>query len=85
VQLRSENYYDAPIFLADLFAYGALTKEKPEWAKEAIDQWLAASPESKTPPIFLKGSSTWTKDSAMDLQAGNVLQYYFWKKNAAKK
>lgn len=80
-----ENYYDAPIFLADLFAYGALIKEKPEWAKEAIDQWLAASPESKTPPIFLNGSSTWTKDSAMDLQAGNVLQYYFWKKNAAKK
>jgi hypothetical protein len=80
-----ENFFDAPLFLADLHAYGALAAAKPEYAKDAIEHWIEASPESESPPVFLPGNSTWNREKAMHLRTGHLLQYYFWKKGAAKK
>jgi len=79
-----ENFFDAPLFLADLHAYGALAAGKPEYAKDAVEHWIEASPESERPPVFLPDSSTWTREKAMHLRTGHLLQYYFWQKGAKK-
>ncbi|HOX06879.1 MAG TPA: hypothetical protein PK280_10795 [Planctomycetota bacterium] len=79
-----ENFFDAPLFLADLHAYAAAAAGKPEYAKDAVEHWIEASPESDCPPVFLPESSTWTREKAMHLQTGHILQYYFWKQGAKK-
>ncbi len=80
-----ENFYDAPLFLADLHAYGALAGGKSEYAKDAVEHWIEASPESESPPVFLPGNSTWNRVKAMHLRTGHLLQYCFWKQGAKKK
>jgi PcRGLX-like N-terminal RIFT barrel domain/PcRGLX-like protein central beta sandwich domain len=76
-----ENYFDAPLFLADLHAYVALVTGKTNYVDDAIEHWIEASAESKCPPLFLGNkNSTWHKRSVMHLRAGHLLQYYFWKK-----
>lgn len=69
--------------MADLRAYASLITGDKDLAEEAIENWIEASPESKSPPVFDDASSTWVRDRAMHLRAGNILQYYFWK-NPAK-
>jgi hypothetical protein len=79
-----ENFFDAPLFLAGLHAYGALAAGKPDYADDAVEHWIEASPESECPPVFLPESSTWTREKAMHLRAGHLLQYAFWKRAAGR-
>jgi PcRGLX-like N-terminal RIFT barrel domain/PcRGLX-like protein central beta sandwich domain len=75
-----ENFFDAPLFLADLHAFVALKTGKSDYADDAVEHWIEASPESKLQPVFLPNNSKWTERKAMHLRAGHLLQYYFWKK-----
>ncbi len=75
-----ENFFDAPLFLADLHAYAATVTGKAGYAADAVEHWIEASPESECPPVFLPESSTWTRVKAMHLRTGHILQYHFWKK-----
>ncbi len=79
-----ENFFDAPLFMADLHAYVALKSGKADYADDAVEHWLEASPESKCPPVFLPGNSQWSRRRAMHMRAGHLLQYYFWKKDKKK-
>jgi hypothetical protein len=74
------NFFDAPLFLADLHAYVALKTGQENYADDAVEHWLEASPESKNLPVYLPGNSVWSRQHAMHLRAGHILQYYFWKK-----
>jgi len=77
-----ENFFDAPLFLANLNAYVALhTVENNEtYADNAVEFWIQGFPESKCPPVYLPGNSQWTRRKAMWMRTGHLLQYYFWKK-----
>jgi len=75
-----ENYFDAPLFLADLHAYVGLKTRRAGYADDAIEHWIEAFPESKSPPVFLPGNSQWSRAAAMHLRAGHLLQYGFWKR-----
>ena len=76
-----ENYFDAPLFLADLHAYVALVTGKSDYADDAVEHWIEASPESKCPPVYVgKKNSIWPGRAVMHLRSGHLLQYYFWKK-----
>jgi hypothetical protein len=77
-----ENFFDAPLFLADLHAYVALKKGNQDYLDDAVEHWIEAFPESKCPPVYLSTSSHWTRRGAMNLRTGHLLQYYFWKKKA---
>jgi hypothetical protein len=79
-----ENFFDAPLYLADLHAYAALVTGKAGYADDAVEHWIQASPESESPPVFLLDNSTWSREKAMHLRTGHLLQYYFWKKGAKK-
>lgn len=79
-----ENFFDAPLFLAGLHAYGALETGKADYAADAIEHWIEASPESECPPVFLPDNSTWTREKAMHLRAGHLLQYALWKRAAGR-
>jgi hypothetical protein len=76
-----QNYFDAPLFLADLDAYAALCTGKAEYAARGVEHWLQASPEGKCPPVWLPDSSTWAMRSPMHLRAGHLLAYYCWLKS----
>ncbi len=80
-----ENFFDAPLFLADLHAYVALVTGKSDYADDATEHWIEASSESKCPPVYQgKKNSIWPGRAVMHLRAGHLLQYYFWKKKAGK-
>jgi hypothetical protein len=75
-----ENFFDAPLFLADLHAYAALVTGKTDYADDGVEHWIEASRESESPPVFMLDNSTWMREKAMHLRTGHLLQYYFWKK-----
>jgi PcRGLX-like N-terminal RIFT barrel domain/PcRGLX-like protein central beta sandwich domain len=74
-----DNFFDAPLFLADLYGYVALKTGNTDYGEDGAELWLEASPESKCPPVYTPDNTKWTERSAMYLRAGHVLQYYFWK------
>jgi hypothetical protein len=74
------NFFDAPLFLADMDAYVALKTGKAEYAGKATEHWLQASPEGKCPPVWLPNNAVWAERVGMHLRAGHLLEYYFWKK-----
>jgi len=76
----SKNFFGASLFLADLHAYVALKTGLEDYADDAVEHWLQASPESLCPPVYLPDNTKWSERSAMHLRAGHVLQFYFWKK-----
>jgi exo-rhamnogalacturonan lyase-like protein len=75
-----ENFFGAPLFMADLHAYVALKTGKADYADDAVEHWIEGFPESKCPPVFLPNNSQWSRRGAMHLRAGHILQYYFWKR-----
>lgn len=75
-----ESFYEAPLYLADLYAYVGLKANKPEYLAKAAEAFATGFPESKCPPVFLRDNSTWSRTSAMMLRTGHVLQYSFWKR-----
>jgi len=74
-----ENFFDAPLFLADLNAYVALKTGKEDYLDNAIEHWVSTFPESKCPPVYLPNNSQWTRRKAMFLRTGHLLQYAHWK------
>jgi exo-rhamnogalacturonan lyase-like protein len=74
-----ENFFDAPLYLADLHAYAALSTGKKDYAEDAVEHWIEGSPESKSIPVFLPNNTIWYRDRAMHMRTGHLLQYYFWK------
>jgi hypothetical protein len=75
-----ENFFDAPLFLADLHAYVALKTGNRELLDDAVEQWIMAFPESKSPPVYLPNNSQWSRRKAMFMRAGHLLQYAHWKR-----
>ncbi len=75
-----ENFFDAPLFLADLNAYVALKTGKSDYLDRAVQHWIAAFPESKSPPVYLPANSQWSRRAAMILRTGHLLQYAHWKR-----
>ena len=74
-----ENFFDAPLFLADLNAYVALKTGKADYLDAAVEHWISAFPESKCPPVFQPGNSQWSRRKAMFMRTGHLLQYAHWK------
>ncbi len=75
-----ENFFDAPVFLADLNAYVALKTGEQDYLDEAIELWIAGFPESKCPPVYQPLNSQWSRRKGMLMRTGHILQYAFWKK-----
>jgi len=80
-----ENFFDAPLFLADLNAYVALKTGKADYVENAVEHWIEAFPESKCPPVYLPRNSQWSRRKAMFMRTGHLLQYYYWKKQGGGK
>jgi hypothetical protein len=74
-----ENFFDAPLFLADLCAYVGLRTGEEGYLDDAIEHWIQGFPESKSPPVFLPDNSQWSRRKAMMLRTGHLLQYAHWK------
>lgn len=80
-----DSFFEAPLFLADLYAYVGYKTGNKELLARAADAFASAFPESRNPPVALPGNSTWSQASAMMLRTGNVLKYSFWKSAPAGK
>lgn len=80
-----DSFFEAPFFLADLYAYVGLKTNHPESIRKAADLFAQAFPESKCPPVFLPHNSVWSRTSAMMLRSGHLLQYANWKQGTNSK
>jgi SAM-dependent methyltransferase len=80
----TEGFFDAPRFLADLYAYVGMKTGNKELLEKAADQWASGFPLSKCPPVFVPDNINWSYSAAMTLRAGHVLQYAHWKKPEGK-
>ena len=74
-----ENFFDAPLFLADLCGYVALKTGNTDYLDDAVEHWIEAFPESKCPPVYMPGNSQWSRRKAMFMRTGHLLQYAHWK------
>lgn len=74
-----DSFFEAPLFLADLYAYVGLKTNNQEHIRKAADLFAQAFPESRCPPVWLPNNSVWSRTSAMMLRAGHLLQYANWK------
>jgi hypothetical protein len=75
-----DSFFEAPLFLADLYAYVGHKTPNGEYLKKAAELFAQAFPECKCPPVFLPDNSVWSRTSAMMLRTGHLLQYAAWKK-----
>ncbi len=73
------EFYEAPLYLAGLFAYVALAAERPEYLKEAYRLFERGFPDSRNPPVFRVGTPDWSERAAMRLRAGHLVQYAAWR------
>jgi hypothetical protein len=80
-----QSHFDAPIFLAGLRAYVALHTKDEDLIDQALDDFIAGYPESKSPPVFMKGNSRWAANAAIMLRTGHIFQYSFWQMDKPKK
>ncbi len=79
-----DSFFEAPRFLADLFAYVGMKEGKADYLETAADLFAQSFPESKCPPVFLPNNSTWSRDAGMTLRVGHILQYAWWKAGGGK-
>lgn len=79
-----DTYFDAPMFVAGLFAYVGAETQNPEYLKKAAKLFFQGFPESKCPPVVLSGDNTWPEKSAMMLRAGYPVAYAFGKKKGGQ-
>ncbi|MGQ9660901.1 MAG: hypothetical protein ACUVWX_01010, partial [Kiritimatiellia bacterium] len=70
-----ESFFDAPTFLADLYAYVGLKTANEAYLRNAANLFAQGFPESKCPPVFLPDNSVWSRTSAMTLRTGRILQH----------
>ncbi len=76
-----DSYFEAPMFIAGLYAYVGMTDNKPEYMRRAAQQFALGFPESRNPPVFLPQSPIWSFTSAVALRSGYPVQHAFWKHN----
>ena len=74
-----DTFFQAPLYLADLYAYVGLTTSSKELLDKGAELMAQGFPESKCPPVYLPDNSTWSQDAAMMLKAVHILQYASWK------
>ncbi len=78
------TFFDAPIFLSGLYAYvGHRTGDKG-LVEKAADLFAEGFPESKSPPVYLPDNSVWSRQAAMMLRTGHLLQHACWKAGKQK-
>jgi hypothetical protein len=75
-----DTFYDAPLFLADLYAYVGLKTGKADYLKKARECFVQGFPESKCPPVYLPDNSQWSREAGMMLRTGHLMQYAYWKR-----
>jgi hypothetical protein len=80
-----DSFFDAPVFLADLYGYVAWKSGDKELLAKAVDSLADGFPESRCPPVFLPRNSTWTRTAAMTLRTDHLFQYAAWKMNPPAK
>ncbi len=68
-ELPSNSFYDAPVFLAGLYAYVGAVTDNAEFMKTAVKKFVTGFPESKNPP----------PRSNMFIRAGYLMEYGFLK------
>jgi hypothetical protein len=78
------SFFEAPIYLADLYAYVGYTTKNQDDLKKAAESFAAGFPMSKSPPVFLPDNGTWSRMAAMTLRTGHLLQYGWWKSKEGK-
>jgi hypothetical protein len=79
----AESFYDAPLFLSDLYAYAGWKTRNPALLNQGLALFADGFPGTKNPPVFVAGSANWSVEKAMMLRTGNVLQHAVWKSRLA--
>ncbi len=74
-----ESFFEAPLFVCDQYAYVAWKTGNRELLDKAAELFVQGFPESRCPPVWLPDNSTWSRQSAMMLRAGHLLQFAAWK------
>lgn len=72
-----DSYFDAPMFVAGLFAYVGSETSNPAYLKTAAKLFSQGFPESRCPPVVMAGDLIWPEKSAMLIRAGYPLAYAF--------
>jgi uncharacterized protein YyaL (SSP411 family) len=75
-----ESFYDAPMYLAALFAYTYTVTDNEAYLKQALNLFAQGFPESATLPIVMPGDNTWSELSAMRIRAAWPIYYALWHK-----
>jgi len=74
-----QNYYDAPLFLADLYAYVGHKTGNRECVEKGVEAFIEGFPETQNPSCYVSGSHHWSQQSAMTLRSGHLLQCVTWR------
>jgi hypothetical protein len=74
-----ESFFEAPFFLSNLYAYVGYKTGNGGYVRKAAEFFAQGFPESKSPPVYLPDNTTWSRQSAMMLRTGHLLQYANWK------
>ncbi len=69
------SFYDAPVFLAGLYAYLGAVTDNPEFMKTAVKKFGTGFPESKNPRVFIPKNKHWYMRSAMLMRSGALMEY----------
>ena len=75
-----ENFFDAPLFVANLNGYVAEVTGNEDYADNAIDLWIEGFPESKCPPFYMPDNSIWYLRNIMIMRTSHLIRHYYWKK-----
>ena len=78
------TFFDAPIFLSGLLAYVGHCTGNRAYIDRAAELFAEGFPESKSPPVYLPDNSTWSRQAAMTLRAGHLLQHAVWRAARAR-
>jgi len=79
-----ESFYDAPFYLANLYAYVGHKTRNADYIEKSIESFIEGFTESRSPPVFMPDNSQWTRQSAMMLRTGHIFQYVHWKLREAE-
>lgn len=74
-----QTFYEAPLYLADLYGYVGYMTGNESLLERAMDCFADTFPESRNPPVYHSGENNWTERTAMVLKAGNILQFVLWR------
>ncbi|MCX7591101.1 MAG: hypothetical protein N2255_05675, partial [Kiritimatiellae bacterium] len=74
-----QTFYEAPLYLADLYGYVGYMTGNDTLLRRGMDCFADAFPESRHPPVYHLGENNWTERAAMVLRAGSVLQFALWR------